>query len=151
VEGGSCNDYDYVCGDPINRFDLSGLRGTRALPDRDDECLGGTYTQITSDPCRAYQLAKATGDSDFYYNSKTFTEPGKPNAFLTSAGRAIQSGARIIDRSYVVGRKIVTCSYYVIGAIDGSATVVVGTAVAVGGSPSGAAVPVGLGGVALGA
>ncbi len=24
VEGGSCNDYDYVCGDPVNRFDLGG-------------------------------------------------------------------------------------------------------------------------------
>jgi hypothetical protein len=25
VEGGSCNDYDYGCGDPINQFDLNGL------------------------------------------------------------------------------------------------------------------------------
>jgi RHS repeat-associated protein len=25
VEGGSCNGYDYVCGDPVNRFDLDGL------------------------------------------------------------------------------------------------------------------------------
>ncbi|CAN5813671.1 hypothetical protein BH23ACT12_BH23ACT12_02670 [soil metagenome] len=24
VEGGSCNDYDYVCGDPVNKFDLDG-------------------------------------------------------------------------------------------------------------------------------
>jgi RHS repeat-associated protein len=24
IEGGSCNDYDYVCGDPINKFDLAG-------------------------------------------------------------------------------------------------------------------------------
>ncbi|MBW3557832.1 MAG: hypothetical protein KY454_12945, partial [Actinobacteria bacterium] len=24
VEGGSCNDYDYVCGDPVNGFDLDG-------------------------------------------------------------------------------------------------------------------------------
>ncbi|MGH9152293.1 MAG: PA14 domain-containing protein [Acidimicrobiales bacterium] len=24
VEGGSCNDYDYACGDPVNRFDLAG-------------------------------------------------------------------------------------------------------------------------------
>jgi hypothetical protein len=24
VEGGSCNDYDYVCGDPVNRLDLDG-------------------------------------------------------------------------------------------------------------------------------
>jgi hypothetical protein len=24
IEGGSCNDYDYVCGDPVNDFDLAG-------------------------------------------------------------------------------------------------------------------------------
>jgi len=24
VEGGSCNDYEYVCGDPVNGFDLDG-------------------------------------------------------------------------------------------------------------------------------
>ncbi|MCW2573597.1 MAG: hypothetical protein JWO88_3655 [Frankiales bacterium] len=24
IEGGSCNDYDYVCGDPVNYVDLSG-------------------------------------------------------------------------------------------------------------------------------
>jgi RHS repeat-associated protein len=27
VEGGSCNDYDYVCGDPVNGLDLDGNRG----------------------------------------------------------------------------------------------------------------------------
>jgi hypothetical protein len=26
VEGGSCNDYDYACGDPVNQFDLDGSR-----------------------------------------------------------------------------------------------------------------------------
>lgn len=26
IEGGSCNDYDYVCGDPINSLDLDGLK-----------------------------------------------------------------------------------------------------------------------------
>jgi len=26
VVGGSCNDYDYVCGDPVNGFDLDGQR-----------------------------------------------------------------------------------------------------------------------------
>jgi hypothetical protein len=86
VEGGSCNDYDYVCGDPVNGFDLDGRKGNRPLENRDAECLGGTYAQITSDPCRAYQLAKATGDSDFYYEGKTYSTPGKPNAFLTKAG-----------------------------------------------------------------
>jgi hypothetical protein len=27
VEGGSCNDYEYVCGDPVNGFDLNGTKG----------------------------------------------------------------------------------------------------------------------------
>jgi RHS repeat-associated protein len=26
IEGGSCNDYDYVCADPINQYDFDGLR-----------------------------------------------------------------------------------------------------------------------------
>ena len=25
IDGGSCNDYDYTCADPVNQFDLSGL------------------------------------------------------------------------------------------------------------------------------
>lgn len=28
VEGGSCNNYDYVCGDPVNALDLSGTHIT---------------------------------------------------------------------------------------------------------------------------
>jgi RHS repeat-associated protein len=71
VTGGSCNDYDYVCGDPGNGSDLSGLRGTKPLPDRDAECLGGNYDQLTSAGCTAYRQAKVTGDSDFYYKGKT--------------------------------------------------------------------------------
>lgn len=89
VEGGSCNDYDYVCGDPVNGRDLTGLRGTKPLPDLDGECLGGNEDQLRTDRCRGYQQAKVTGDSDFYYKSKTFNDPGKPNAFLQSAGDAL--------------------------------------------------------------
>ncbi len=32
VEGGSCNDYDYVCGDPVNGFDLDGRCGVFGNP-----------------------------------------------------------------------------------------------------------------------
>ena len=49
VEGGSCNDYDYACGDPVNGLDLSGLRGTKALPNLDSTCLGGNEGQL-NDP-----------------------------------------------------------------------------------------------------
>src|SRR5215210_1584372 len=31
VEGGSCNDYDYVCGDPVNGLDLGGYAAQPAL------------------------------------------------------------------------------------------------------------------------
>jgi len=92
VEGGSCNDYDYACGDPVNGSDLNGLRGTKPLPDRDPECLGGNYDQLASLSCTAYRMAKVTGDSDFYYKGKTFSDPGKPNAFLTAAGPYVSDG-----------------------------------------------------------
>ncbi len=67
VEGGSANDYDYTGGDPVNGQDLNGLRGTKALPELDGECLGGNETQLNTDTCRRYQQAKVTGDSDLYY------------------------------------------------------------------------------------
>jgi hypothetical protein len=97
VEGGSCNDYDYVCGDPVNGFDLDGRKGNRPLENRDAECLGGTYAQITSDPCRAYQLAKVTGNSDFYYEGKTYSTPGKPNAALKYIGDRLKPV--LVDRA----------------------------------------------------
>ena len=80
---------EYVCGDPINGLDLSGLKGTRALPDLDSTCLGGNEAQLNDPDCRRYQQAKITGDPDFYYEGKVLTEPGKPNAFLTGAAQAV--------------------------------------------------------------
>ena len=38
VEGGSCNDYDYVCGDPVNRLDLAGT--CFATPVDAGACIG---------------------------------------------------------------------------------------------------------------
>ncbi|MGI8983575.1 MAG: hypothetical protein ACR2HM_03435 [Acidimicrobiales bacterium] len=63
------------------------------MPDRDAECLGGNYDQLASAGCAAYRTAKVTGDSDFYYKGKTFTDPGTPNAFLTTTA-GLKSGAR---------------------------------------------------------
>jgi RHS repeat-associated protein len=95
VEGGSANAYDYCSGDPLNCTDLSGLRGTKPLPNPDLECLAGNYDQLSSADCTAYRLAQVTGDSDFYYNGKTFSEPGKPNAFLTRAGPYADDALRV--------------------------------------------------------
>ncbi|MDQ6739018.1 MAG: hypothetical protein M3021_01235, partial [Actinomycetota bacterium] len=136
VAGGSCNGYDYVCGDAVNGRDLTGLRGTKPLPDLDRECLGGNYDQLRSDKCRGYQQAKVTGDSDFYYKGKTFSEPGKPNAFLMTVGNAASptlvhgkylpsvSGAYGCIKS---GREFAVAGFFVGGSV-GSAFPVIGTA-----------------------
>ena len=67
MEGGSCNDYDYVCGDPVNGLDLTGLRSTKPLPNRDAECLGGSEGQLNDPGCVRYRQAKVTGNSDLYF------------------------------------------------------------------------------------
>jgi len=56
VEGGCANDYDYVCGDPINQFDLTGLwcaLGTIKYRDSDGE---------THKKCRGAGVAKQAVD-----------------------------------------------------------------------------------------
>jgi RHS repeat-associated protein len=70
VEGGSCNDYDYACGDPINGSDLTGL-ATDPLPAQlYDPCMNlirGGIEDPGSGVCDRYRQAVVTGDSDFYY------------------------------------------------------------------------------------
>ena len=48
MEGGSCNDYDYVCGDPVNGSDLAGTKARMWTPDESkriteigNDCLPG--------------------------------------------------------------------------------------------------------------
>ncbi len=111
MEGGSCNDYDYVCGDPVNGLDLSGLRGTKPLPDHlERRCLGGSETDLNDPECRRYQQAKVTGDSDFYYEGKTLTEPGKPNAFLAAVGNGTRASASFVaDNAASAGEYGMAC------------------------------------------
>ena len=70
VAGGSCNNYDYACGDPINGSDLTGL-ATDPLPARlYDPCMNlirGGIEDPESRVCDRYRQAVVTGDSDFYY------------------------------------------------------------------------------------
>ena len=47
VEGGSCNDYDYVCGDPVNRFDLDGNVCF--------SCAWNTATDIATNPVTTFK------------------------------------------------------------------------------------------------
>ncbi len=76
VEGGSCNDYDYVCGDPINGFDLDGTRvrrkssvrggsrdGSRSDPGNASWCKGSWRHPSRANQCRrANRVANWAGD-----------------------------------------------------------------------------------------
>lgn len=68
VGGGSCNNYDYACGDPVNGHDASGLAMER-ISKLDDACgFGSSYDSvaISSDDCVRYRNAVVTGMSDYY-------------------------------------------------------------------------------------
>ena len=102
VEGGSCNGYDYACGDPVNGFDLSGLAMERD-PQLDELCgFGSGYhpDAVSSDQCVRYRNAVAADNSDLL--TRTFTDPGKPNAVLTTMAAGLKSGVRYTG--YAAGR-----------------------------------------------
>jgi len=122
VEGGSCNDYDYVCGDPANGLDLSGLKGTTPLPNRDDECLGGGFTQINSPVCRRYQAAKASGNSDYYYFGEDRSSSGdilSRNAPDILNGISVGSGVFAAGAAFIPGLQPVAGGLTVLAAISG--------------------------------
>ena len=54
MEGGSCNDYDYVCGDPVNGFDLTGMKPQPALPaeleERCNPLRNSNYGDLAREP-----------------------------------------------------------------------------------------------------
>ena len=123
VAGGSCNYYDYACGDPINRQDLNGMSSKKNQPPRPPELEGQcnpmmntNYEQLSSGICTAYRYAQRTGNTlnDFYrqgYNSlqspvdvtqrptKYFNCPGWVQGFAKTLGggdyarAALQAGA----------------------------------------------------------
>src|SRR5262249_7771588 len=49
VAGGSCNRYDYVCGSPINSFDLDGKWARKDIP------RGGWSQSYINSQCKRYQ------------------------------------------------------------------------------------------------
>jgi RHS repeat-associated protein len=75
VVGGSCNGYDYACGDPINGNDVSGTKGGKQPPlptEFESECnplMNSNYDELTSGLCTAYRYAQQSGNTlkDFYY------------------------------------------------------------------------------------
>ncbi len=48
IEGGSCNDYDYVCGDPVNELDLDG----HAMSRRNNQSLCYRYRALRGNVAR---------------------------------------------------------------------------------------------------
>ena len=63
VEGGSCNDYDYVCGDPVNGSDLDGRCGTAFW--KFWGCDDGKRTKLQ----KAFQRVAESGQWVSYANS----------------------------------------------------------------------------------
>ena len=74
VEGGSCNDYDYVCGDPVNGFDLNGLKKEQrpipvALGAPKGEChYSAANATFYSDKCYNYSAAVRLNDPSVYWD-----------------------------------------------------------------------------------
>lgn len=109
VGGGSCNYYDYACGDPINRSDLGGTSSKKQPPlppELEGQCnplLNTNYDELSSDMCNAYRYAQRTGNhlDDFYrqgfnslaspvdvtqHRAKYFTCPGLLKTAASTAG-----------------------------------------------------------------
>lgn len=94
VEGGSANAYDYVSGDPINGFDLSGLK-QRALPQElDAPCFyrGPVYDDVlfASPVCEHYRVAYYNKSSSIFYDfiekGRRYDQPSRPNAVFQTIG-----------------------------------------------------------------
>jgi RHS repeat-associated protein len=103
VAGGSCNNYDYACGDPVNGHDRSGTAMERD-PRLHELCgFGATYNKdaINTDECTRYRNGISTNSSDIA--NRTFSDPGKPNAFLGYLADQIESYAPACARGALTG------------------------------------------------
>lgn len=90
VEGGSCNAYDYACGDPVNGRDLSGLKA-RSLPtDLEAPCFGRVEDdRFYGDECLHYRTAYYNADPSIYFNfqkGRRYDQPTRPNGALQAIG-----------------------------------------------------------------
>jgi len=88
VEGGSCNDYDYVAGDPVNNFDLD-----------------GTHCQRTKTVTDKKSGKKKTVSHDGHWNSW-----GCKGARAAAAvGRGAVMGGRAVGRAAVGTGRAIKC------------------------------------------
>jgi RHS repeat-associated protein len=103
VEGGSCNDYDYTCGDPVNGVDLAGTNkcevGLNPLR------WGGNAADCASDVAEdVVDYANGSNDPDnvLVQGAHAIDQPAR--AVLTRLSSATCSSARFLGaRSYFTG------------------------------------------------
>ncbi|MCA1836733.1 MAG: hypothetical protein LC721_10590 [Actinobacteria bacterium] len=64
VASGSCNDYDYTCGDPVNGRDLAAT--TAKVPNGDAECINTIGSAALNAPsCFGYRQYAVSGDTKY--------------------------------------------------------------------------------------
>ena len=69
VEGGSCNDYDYACADPVNQFDLNGLWCVLGK-NKDGSCRGsGLVKKAKTGVRKTYQAARFVRNAPVTFTS----------------------------------------------------------------------------------
>jgi RHS repeat-associated protein len=90
IAGGSCNDYDYVCADPINETDLDGL--CLFGKNRNGSCRGSRWVRGTA-------AWAAGGVSDTAFFAACSVRRPTSIASCRWAGRAVGYGVgRLVDR-----------------------------------------------------
>jgi RHS repeat-associated protein len=114
IEAGSCNDYDYVCGDPVNGLDLTGTKkkSKEPLPDLEAHCGYNAPNDIFyGGECLHYRTAKANDDgsiySDFVSLGRRYDQPDQPNGFFTDAA-TILSDVQVVSTGAICVAGIAT-------------------------------------------
>ena len=101
VQGGSCNDYDYVCGDPVNSLDLSG-RGLFGI-----ECgTCGDFVDATTGLAEdVYEYANGSNDPDnvLVRGAQVIDNVARP-VLVDSAGKTVRAcGEEAAEEAIVTG------------------------------------------------
>jgi RHS repeat-associated protein len=113
VEGGSCSAYDYVCADPVNRFDLNGLK-KKPLPDFGSRChplQNSNYDELIAPDCELWRHAFYSDKPNIYWdnyrNPEAYLHPdehaGECPGWLVSTARFLGLGGvyrGVRDRSF---------------------------------------------------
>jgi RHS repeat-associated protein len=113
VEGGSCNAYDYVCGDPLNGSDLTGSKAARQLTPSEGVLLGQLVSNCSgldasgadisgSDSCHRFWAAFASGNLREFGIGSAFKPPPCPSFFVQGVqilgfGNLARAGKEIWD------------------------------------------------------